>query len=173
MVEFRVHSDDSQQQRIDWSETYVAYFDGLCEPINPGGVATYGIVIKKADRTLFQDCGLAFAKPWSKEASNNVAEYSAAIHALEWLKREELEKSRTILRGDSRLIINQLKGKFKTKAPRIIDLYRRASNLITEFSDLKLEWVERSKNQEADTLSRMAYRKYSKEFLRARSSSPS
>lgn len=157
---------DESQQTVDRAETYVGYFDGLCEPVNPGGIATYGVVIKKEDEILFEDSGLAYARPWSKEASNNVAEYSAAIHALEWLKMNRLENSRVILRGDSRLIISQLKGAFKVKAPRIIDLYRRASKLLGEFSDLKLEWVERSKNKDADLLSRIAYRKYRRKFPR-------
>ena len=68
-----------------------------------------------------------------------------------------------ILRGDSRLIINQLRGKFKVKAARIKGLHERAAKLLSEFHNLKLEWVERSKNSEADRLSRVAYRKYKME----------
>jgi ribonuclease HI len=151
------------QASLDAGSTYIAYFDGLCEPINPGGVATYGIVIKQGGRTLFEESGLAYAKPWTDESSNNVAEYSAAIRALEWLKKNDAQGSPVILRGDSRLIINQLKGEFKVKAKRILPLYRQASKLISEFGNLKLEWVDRSKNSEADRLSRMAYRKYRSE----------
>ena len=152
------------QLTVDWSETYICYFDGLCEPINPGGIATYGIVIKKGGENIHEESGLAFAKPWSKEATNNVAEYSAAIHALEWLKKGGLANSPAVLRGDSRLIIRQLRGEYKVKAPRIVELYRHASKLLTEFSSLRLQWVDRSKNKEADLLSRIAYHRYKKEF---------
>jgi ribonuclease HI len=148
------------QQRIDFSDPYIVYFDGLCEPRNPGGVATYGLVVKKEGRTIFEGFGLAYARPWTNEASNNVAEYSALIHALEWLRKNELQGLPIIVRGDSRLIINQLSGVFKVKASRIIELYRRASKLLTEFKNLKLEWVERSLNSEADRLSRLAYHKF-------------
>jgi ribonuclease HI len=151
---------ETSQTTLDSSEATIAYFDGLCEPINPKGVATYGVVVKKQDKTLFADSGLAFAKPWSQEASNNVAEYSAAIHALEWLKKNGLQDSPVVLRGDSRLIINQLRGRFKVKAPRIKGLHERAAKLLSEFHNLRLEWVDRSKNSEADRLSRLAYRKY-------------
>ena len=157
---------NSIQTTIDWSDAYVAYFDGLCEPVNPGGVATYGLVVRRGGRIIFQDSGLAFAKPWTLEASNNVAEYSAAIHALEWLKQSGLKDTAVILRGDSRLIINQLKGSFKVKATRILDLNRRAAKLLSEFSRAKLEWVDRSKNSEADRLSRQAYRKFRLESSR-------
>lgn len=150
----------SQTTLDSTGDTIIAYFDGLCEPVNPRGVATYGIVIQKEGKVLFEESGLAFAKPWSMEASNNVAEYSAAIRALEWLKANGFTASPIVLRGDSRLIINQLKGKFKIKAPRLKELHARASKLAKEFKNLGLEWVDRSRNAEADRLSRIAYRKY-------------
>jgi len=159
-------SETLAQTALDSLGIYVAYFDGLCEPKNPGGVATYGLLVRNEGKTVFEDSGLAFAKPWTGEASNNVAEYSAAIHALEWLKKNGLQHSSIVLKGDSRLIINQLKGKFKVKAPRIVELHRRASRLLSEFSNLRLEWVDRSKNSEADRLSRLAYRKYRMETKR-------
>jgi|SRR5579872_1170196 len=145
------------------NQTYHANFDGLCEPVNPGGIATYGVIIRKGSEPVFQESGLAFAKPWTKEASNNVAEYSAAIKVLQWFKENGLQEAHIIIRGDSRLIINQLRGEFKVKAPRIVGLYRQASKLLSEFTDIKLEWVDRSRNSEADLLSRMAYRKFRNE----------
>jgi ribonuclease HI len=141
---------------------YITYFDGLCEPKNPGGVATYGLVVKRNGETIHQDAGLAYAKPWTNEASNNVAEYSAIIHGLEWLKKNNLQKAPIIMRGDSRLIINQLNKTFKVKAKRIQELHAKASKLLSEFKNLRLEWVDRSQNKEADLLSRVAYRRYKK-----------
>jgi len=149
-------------------ETYFVNFDGLCEPVNPGGVATYGVIVKKGTEPVFQESGIALAKPWTKEASNNVAEYSGAIRALRWLKDNGLHDMPIVLRGDSRLIINQLRGEFKVKAPRIVNLYKQASKLVSEFTDIKLEWVDRSLNSEADLLSRQAYRKFRNESKRSR-----
>jgi ribonuclease HI len=153
------HEIDAQVV-LDIDETYFANFDGLCEPLNPGGVATYGVIIRKGTQVVFQESGLASAKPWSKEASNNVAEYSAAIRALQWFSENGLEKAPIVFRGDSKLIINQLNGTFKVKAPRIVELHRQAAALLAQFSNIRLEWVDRSKNSEADILSRIAYRKY-------------
>ena len=154
---------EEEQFTLDRGETYFANFDGLCEPRNPGGVATYGLVIRKGNKIVFEDSGLAFAKPCTIEASNNVAEYSAAIKALEWLSNNGLQRSPIFLRGDSRLIINQLKGEFKVKATRLRALHGRAISLLREFSNLKLEWVDRSKNAEADLLSRRAYYRFKSE----------
>jgi ribonuclease HI len=140
------------------------YFDGLCEPKNPGGIATYGIIIQKDNgETIHEESGLADAKPWSDEASNNVAEYSAVVRALEWLDKNGKHDTPIILRGDSRLIINQLKGEFKVKSLRIIELYDNAKKLLSRFKNLRMEWVDRDRNQEADRLSRIAYKKYLRE----------
>ena len=63
-------------------------FDGMCQPVNPGGVACYGFTIqeKKNNRIyqIYEDGGIAF-EPFSKESSNNVAEYIALVKLLEWL----------------------------------------------------------------------------------------
>lgn len=136
------------------------YFDGLCEPRNPGGVATYGIVIQRNGKTIYEDGGLAEAEPWTDDASNNVAEYSAVIKALEWLDQNEKHDSSVIIRGDSKLIVNQLNGKFKVKSLRIIELHHKAKKLLSKFRHLKIEWVDRSLNEEADRLTRIAYKKY-------------
>ena len=156
------HEPTSDQEKIDFTDPIVVYFDGLCEPKNPGGVATYGVIVKKDGATIFESSGLAYAKPWTDEASNNVAEYSALIHALEWLRKNEMQASPIIIRGDSRLIINQVRGVFKVKAKRILELHKRAARLLSEFKNVHLEWVDRSRNAEADRLSRIAYRRYAK-----------
>jgi ribonuclease HI len=161
----------SSQNTIEWKrenvvgdkETICLNFDGLCEPVNPGGIATYGVVVQKGRVHLLEDSGLAFAKPWSGEASNNVAEYSALIKGLEWLQANGFTNSQIVVRGDSSLVINQINGRFKVKAKRIVDLHKRARDLIQQFHNLRFEWVDRSKNKEADHLSREAYRRIKRE----------
>ena len=120
------------------------------------------MIVKENGKTVFQQAGLAYAKPWTNEASNNVAEYSAVIRGLEWLKKNNLQSSLVVIRGDSKLIINQLNGVFKVKAKRIVELHLRAIRLLSEFKNVRLEWIERSINKEADLLSRVAYSRYMK-----------
>ncbi|MDA4112270.1 MAG: ribonuclease HI [Thaumarchaeota archaeon] len=153
----------SGSESVD-KKQYIVYFDGLCEPRNPGGVATYGVVVKERGKTVFQEAGLALAKPWTSEASNNVAEYSALIQGLQWLKNNNLQNSSTLIRGDSRLIINQMRGLFKVKAKRLVELHLTAVRLQSEFKDIHFEWIDRSLNKEADLLSRVAYSRYMKSY---------
>ncbi len=145
-------------------ETIFLNFDGLCEPKNPGGIATYGVVIRKGKVSLLEDKGKAFAEPWSEDASNNVAEYSALIKGLEWLKNHKQSNEHIVVRGDSRLVINQLQGKYKVKAPRLVELFKRAKELLEEFENLRIEWIDREQNKEADLLSRIAYARLRKEY---------
>ena len=132
-------------------------FDGLCEPKNPGGIATYGVIIWKDGKMIHEESGIADAEPWTPEASNNVAEYSGIIHGLRWLIGHGYNQFHVIVRGDSKLVINQLNGTFKVKAPRIVELYKKAANLAAQFGDIHFEWVDRELNSDADLLSRIAY----------------
>jgi ribonuclease HI len=149
-------------KKTDHEEGIVVYFDGLCEPVNPGGIATYGVVIRKGSQILFEENGLAEAEPWSDDASNNVAEYSALIRGLRWLKENGYSSSNVLVKGDSRLVVNQLRGDFKVKAPRIVTLFHQAKELISSFKNFQIQWIERSENSEADLQSRIAYSKFRK-----------
>jgi len=150
----------TERKLLDEAQSYFLNFDGLCEPKNPGGIATYGIVVKKGEKTIHEESGLADAEPWTNEASNNVAEYSGILRGLRWLSEHGHTKSPVIVRGDSRLVLNQMNGVFKVKAPRIIELYKESKELASQFSDIRFEWVDRSQNSEADLLTRIAYRRY-------------
>ena len=131
----------------------LGYFDGLCEPKNPGGIATFGYVILLEDGRTVKGYGLA-SKPYSPDSTNNVAEYTGLICLLEEMKRLNIRNP--LIRGDSQLVIRQLKGEYKVKSKRILPLYVRATELLNELGG-KVEWVPREQNKIADELSRVAY----------------
>ena len=133
------------------------FFDGLCQPKNPGGIACYAFVIRKDGVWLHSQYGVA-AEPFSEDSTNNVAEYTALIKALEWLKVQPERNQPVKVMSDSQLVVNQLNGKFKIKAPRIIPLYKRALALKRSFDSLEISWVPREENREADSLTNRAYR---------------
>jgi len=139
-------------------DTIVVYYDGLCEPINPNGIATYGFVIYKNGKKIHEDCGVVGAGMLGDDVTNNVAEYTALIKALEWLVENNFTDHKVIVRGDSQLTIRQMTGIYGVYAPRIIPLYKRAKELAGKFKDISFEWVPREYNEEADSLSRKAYK---------------
>src|SRR5919197_1912938 len=146
------------QQRLfdnsDSSESQIqVYFDGLCQPCNPGGTACFAFIVNnKEESTIHSEYGLA-----AYDSTNNVAEYTGTIKALEWLLKNNLTNENIIARGDSRLVINQIKRHFKVKAPNIIPLYYKAKSLYSKFNNIQVEWVSREQNEEADKLAYRAY----------------
>lgn len=126
-----------------------AMFDGCCEPRNPGGHAAWGALVKVDGVTVWQDggyCGVGHAM------SNNVAEYSGALAALtEAAKHPGV----ILLRGDSKLVIMQLQGKWKVNGGLYYPFYLKAKEVYDrEKSRLKLQWVPRHQNEECDVLSK-------------------
>ena len=134
------------------------YFDGLCQPINPGGISCYAFVVKIDVRTIYSDYGVE-GEPFSEDSTNNVAEYTALVKALQWLLENNLSSTKVEIKSDSKLIVNQLTGDYKVKAKRIISLYKQVLLLKSKFQDIQIKWVPREKNREADRLTNKAYNK--------------
>jgi ribonuclease HI len=130
------------------------YFDGLCEPKNPGGIATYGYYIKM-DHDKIEGFGLA-TEPWSKNATNNVAEYTGLLCLLIKLKGLKIEEA--TIYGDSQLVVNQLNGIYKIKSQRLVKLFEEINQTIKSFRKIEIKWIPREMNKRADYLTRVAYK---------------
>ena len=134
-------------------------FDGMCQPLNPGGIACYGFIIQKKNNiinNIYEEGGIAF-EPFSVESSNNVAEYVGLIKSLEWLFNNGYSKSTILIQGDSQLIINQICGKYRIRSEKLMFYYKRVKSLMENFHNIQIEWIERNKNKEADDLANKAY----------------
>jgi len=90
---------------------YLAWFDGACEPVNPGGTATFGAVIKDKEGTVLSKAHGLVGK--GSGMSNNVAEYAGVFHILKYLVSRP--PGRVTIHGDSNLVINQLNGKWRVR----------------------------------------------------------
>ena len=83
-------------------------------------------------------------------ATNNVAEYTAAIRGLE--RARGLGATHVLLRSDSRLLIEQLAGRWRVKNPALQRLHHEARSLIKDYEEVRFEHVRRERNVEADAL---------------------
>lgn len=84
---------------------------------------------------------------YGDNVTNNQAEYQTLIEALEWLRDDlgdNAKSAHVIVNGDSLLVINQLRGKWKVKNEGIRPLVRRALDLISGFGSVTLTWHDRS-----------------------------
>jgi ribonuclease HI len=149
------------------NEHLLLYADGLCEPKNPGGVAAGGWLIVDGDgHELNRGCRV-FCE--GQGATNNVAEYGALASGLEWLvaSRESLFASGfrfVSVRSDSQLAIYQTAGKWNCNKDHLRQMRDGARALLQQLKDAgfvcSLAWVPREQNEEADALSREAYRQH-------------
>lgn len=111
---------------------------------NPGP-AGIGVQITAGDGAVVAELAEGLG-----ETTNNVAEYTAAIRGLQ--RAAELGASRVLLRSDSKLLIEQLAGRYRVKAAHLRDLHRAVLDLAVGFQELRFEHVPRERNREADRL---------------------
>jgi ribonuclease HI len=133
---------------------YIAWFDGACEPVNPGGTASFGVVIKGQDGTvLLRDAGVVGK---GKAMSNNLAEHAGVLNILIYLSSRP--PGRVTIRGDSNLVINQLDGKWRIKKGLYLAIVIETKDLLAHLRGLGWQinfcWIPRDQNEECDALSR-------------------
>jgi ribonuclease HI len=128
-----------------------AWYDGAVEPINPGGHGSFGIVIKRDGKKIFEHSDYIGIGP---EISSNVAEYRGLIEILSHLINQNLINEEILIRGDNKMSILQMAGLWKAKKGFYLEHYKKAHQLAQAFKNISFEWIPRELNQEADDLSR-------------------
>lgn len=94
-------------------------------------------------------------------ATNNIAEYEAVLRGLKKLESEYtaeiLKHAKLIIRMDSKLVIEQLKGGYKVKHQNLIPRYLEVKNILARsFPNVSFVHVPREKNKDADALANQA-----------------
>lgn len=126
---------DKQKVRI--------YTDGASRG-NPGP-ASYAFVIVTDDTIMHESSG------YLGEATNNQAEYHAIINALE--DANQRDRNTVDLFSDSKLVINQLNGKWRVKDDTLAQRYADVQTLLDQL-DVTFQHVPRENTyvDRADTL---------------------
>jgi ribonuclease HI len=118
--------------------------------VNPGGIATFGWTFIGPDgQVLAADQGEVCR---GAGATNNIAEWHALLRALRFLAGRGWQGTLQI-HGDSRLVINQLNGRWRCHKESL----RRCRDACLELlrgMDWRADWVPREENGEADALAR-------------------
>jgi ribonuclease HI len=82
--------------------------------------------------------------------TNNVAEYEALIAGLR--AAEPYGARRVLVRADSKLVIEQVKGTWKVRQPHLLPLRDEARALLAGYAEVDLRHVPREQNTHADSL---------------------
>lgn len=61
-----------------------------------------------------------------------------------------------LVKGDSQLVIRQMKGEYKVKADNLLHVYKQASTLSKKIGKIQFQHVYRNDNKRADLLSNLA-----------------
>ena len=127
----------------------IIYADGGSRG-NPG-IAGSGTVVYAADgTTVLREIVYVVGK----KASNNVAEYHGLLRGLE--AAVELGADDVDFYMDSRLVVEQMNGRWKIKHPDMKQLGLQAQKLMQQLGAVHLSWVRRNDNKVADALSNEA-----------------
>ena len=116
---------------------------------NPGP-AGYGAVVFSADRATV----LAERNESIGWATNNVAEYRGLIAGL--TAAAELGATEVSAFLDSKLVVEQMSGRWRVKHPDLLELHREATQLARRFGQIEYGWIPRAQNSHADRLANEA-----------------
>lgn len=117
---------------------------------NPG-IAGSGTAVYNEDRSqLLREIAYVVGQ----KSTNNVAEYHGLLRGLE--AAVELGADEVEFYMDSKLVVEQMNGRWKIKHPDMQKLAIEARRLLDQIPSFSLEWVPRAKNSVADALSNVA-----------------
>lgn len=126
---------------------WIAQVDGAIGV--PGGATGLGVAIRDASGAV---CHVASRR--AGPMTNNEAEYSAVILALEMLGG--LPRAAVDVVSDSEIVVFQMQGHFSVNSPALKVLHRRACALARGFEEVRFVHVPRDRNGLADALAREA-----------------
>jgi len=116
---------------------------------NPGP-AGYGAVVHEANTGEV----LAERSESLGVATNNVAEYAGLIAGLS--SAADLGAVEVEVRMDSKLVVEQMSGRWQIKHPGLRPLAAQAAALVRRFESVTFTWVPRARNARADALANAA-----------------
>jgi ribonuclease HI len=116
---------------------------------NPGESGSGAIVADQATGELLAEISL-----YGGVASNNVAEYKGMIAGVR--RAIEIDPDAELLvRLDSKLVVEQMSGRWKIKHPAMAELAAEARDVLTG-TPVRFQWIPRLENSRADKLANLA-----------------
>ncbi len=128
--------------------TVVIYTDGGSRN-NPGVAGAGAVIYDGAEK-------VAEVSQYLGIQTNNWAEYEAVALALAEAKRQGLEGENVEVRLDSKLVAEQLAGRWKIKEPTLKPQAEKVRMFFPSFASITFTHIPREKNTEADALANEA-----------------
>lgn len=132
------------------------FTDGLCEPRNPGGTATWAFVVRERGRLVYEAGGVLGS---GRRMSSNYAEAYAALEAIRWALRERPGMS-FVVRSDSEFVVKASLGGAKPgerETAQVVEQLEALFRPLHEQGVARMTWIPRQINDEADRLTWRLY----------------
>jgi ribonuclease HI len=133
------------QEKIKEQDSFQGYwkmsFDGACSKSGNGA----GIIFK-----IPQDVIYPHAIRLEFPCTNNEAEYEALIQGM--IISIQMKVEHLVVTGDSELIINHIKRKYKVKREKLKCYVKRVTELMDSFKYFNISFIPREKNKKFDAL---------------------
>jgi len=124
---------------------HTLYFDGCCKG-NPGPGGAGAVLYDAKGSEIWSHSVYV-----GEKTTNNVAEYTGLLIGLQEAKKREI--SHLSVKGDSLLVIKQMRGEYKVNSENIKGLFLQAKELEKQFTSIEFNHVYRKDNSRADALS--------------------
>lgn len=124
--------------------SYTMYFDG-CSKGNPGKAGAGAVIYENYNEMVSKSVYVG------ERETNNVAEYNGLLLGMTLAIQEKIRV--LTVKGDSKLVIKQMRGEYQVKSADMMSLYLRAKELETYFDKIEYIHIYRHLNTRADTLS--------------------
>ncbi|MDB5265039.1 MAG: bifunctional RNase H/acid phosphatase [Parcubacteria group bacterium] len=131
---------------------FTIYADGGARG-NPGPAGAGAVVRDEQGKTISE------VSEFLGHATNNVAEYTAIVRALEQLTdilKDKAGEASVTINMDSMLVVKQMTGEWKLKHPGLKPLAARVKEMCALFHTVTFNHVYREKNKDADALANRA-----------------
>ncbi len=125
----------------------IIHIDGAARG-NPGP-AGIGVVMRDEAGSFREEHQVSIG-----EATNNVAEYEALLFACR--KAKDLGYPAVKIFSDSELLVRQIRGEYRVKSPRLVELHTQAQLLLSSFGAAEVDHIDRGMNARADLLANRA-----------------
>ena len=123
------------------------YIDGATRG-NPGKSGIGVVVRDEEDRTVSK------ISEYIGITTNNVAEYTALIYALQ--EALIMREKEVVIFTDSELLAKQVRGEYMVKNEDLKRLRKQVAHLIKGFEKVDIQFVKRERNKSADVLANQA-----------------
>lgn len=126
------------------SKNYLLQFDGGANP-NPGP-SSGAFVIYNSEKELLFEGG-----KYLSYGTNNIGEYTGLLEGIKCCLENGIKSVE--VEGDSKLVVQQVAGKWKVNHPHLQKLFEEIHQMIPKFNYFSIRHVYREQNQKADSLS--------------------